>query len=579
MSYLFLTAIPFILSFLLISMYWWNSTKESSIQHSEKMLQTTKEVIQTHLRQMESLSISLYYDTSLLSLLKDREVMGNQQKRNQIIPLFEKLFLNMSHIRPDIYNYYYYDLNGKLIFVNINGVWIDYIPQTNYNPSEDEWFREAIRSDGKPSVVYQESLQEPVFSLSRLIKYLTDPIGVVLLNFNFNILDDVIGNSIFEPTSEFLIMGSKGDIFYQKTPSSFSKSDLDEVRQMIVQTSGDKPTPPSKTVTFNNSSYLMIYESLDRYQLKLIHLIPLAVLASENLNYIYKISVIMLLVIVILMAVSVYYFYRRIKPLKELADVMDASQHEPFDKRIIVKTRDEVGRLGISYNRMMSRLQQLIENEYKHRVQLIETEKKMLESQINPHFLYNTLDTIRFLAIEHNVKDIAKMLFTLSINLRYTISNTNKQVPVREEVQWLERYIYLQLLRFKDRFDVFFQIDVAIHDHKIYRLILQPFIENAIIHGFRNTESGGILNINGYLVSKDRITFEIVDNGCGFDEELNITITHLTIAMLNQENGGMYNALSRLFLYYGDQCEVNLQSIPNKRTAVRITISKMEEIS
>src|SRR5690606_40191825 len=114
---------------------------------------------------------------------------------------------------------------------------------------------------------------------------------------------------------------------------------------------------------------------------------------------------------------------------------------------------------------------------------------------------------------------IARMLFVLSTNLRYTISNISNEVTIKDEVNWLENYIYLQKIRFQDRFDVFFQIDVNIYDKKIHRLILQPFVENAILHGFKNMESGGILNINGYL-ENNKLCFEIVDNGCGFQTEI-----------------------------------------------------------
>lgn len=550
---------------------------ESSIKHSEKILQYSKELVDVHLKQMENLTLSLYYEPELASLLGSPDLTTNTQIRSVVTPLFEKLFHNMSHSRPDVFNYYYYDLKGNLIYVYLNGVWIDYMPQTNYNPVHEAWFKETLATSGKINIIRTtlpiQKATDPLFSMSRLIKLSTDPIGVVLMDFNFNVMKDVIGKSSFDNNSVFVISDLQGNMIYNSDLQTAQNKTLptDILQAVNSQSTG------SVKLKLENKDYLIVYETLDRFSLKLIHMIPISYLISENMNYMLIINLSIFILMLLLIILSIYYFNRKMVPLEQLNQVMDRSVKEPFDTRTTVTTTDEIGRLGLSFNKMMSRLQELFEKDYKNKIDMVESEKKMLEAQINPHFLYNTLDTIRFTALQQGNKEVGKMLYALSTNLRYTISNTSNQVTIKEEVQWLERYIYLQQLRFKDRFEVFFQIDVTIYHLSIYRLILQPFIENAIIHGFQDTETGGILHINGYLENKRLLYFEIVDNGRGFAEKLDQLITIHNVQEINQHKIGMYNALSRLFLYYGDQCTVCLSSTPGKRTAIQIRIELDEE--
>jgi two-component system sensor histidine kinase YesM len=578
LSYLTLTAVPFIISYALTSTYWWNSSMQSSIQHSEKILQYSKELVNVHLKQMENLTLSLYYEPELSSALSRPDLATNSQIRSIVTPLFEQLFHNMSHSRPDVFNYYYYDLKGNLIYVYLNGVWIDYMPQTTYNPVQETWFKETVAGGGKINIIRTtlptQKPTDPLFSMARLIKLSTDPIGVVLMDFNFNVMKDVIGKSSFDNNSVFVISDLQGNMIY----NSDITTGLGKVLPADILQAVSHSSKGSVRLKLDGSDYLVVHETLDTFSLKLIHMIPVSYLISESMNYMLIINLSLFVLLLLLMVLSLYYFNRKMLPLEQLAEVMDHSVKEPFETQIMVATTDEIGRLGFSFNKMMNRLHDLFIKDYKNKISLVETEKKMLEAQINPHFLYNTLDTIRFTALQQGNKEVGKMLFALSTNLRYTISNTSNQVTIQEEVQWLERYIYLQQLRFDERFEVFFQIDVKIYHLRIYRLILQPFIENAIVHGFQDIESGGILHINGYL-EKDKLYFEIVDNGRGFDEELEQVITMENIQEISQQRIGMYNSLSRLFLYYEERCQVYLRSIPGKRTAIQICIQMVEELT
>lgn len=575
-SYLLLTAVPIFVSYVFISVYWWNTAKDTSIEQSRKILQYSKYMMEAQLLQMEKLTGSIFSNTELLGMLDAAGEGLTQERRVLIGQQFDTLFFQMSYSRPDLFKYYFYDALGNLIY--FNGLQVAMPGFWQYNPQFEDWFEHTRLADGKSVFIstklpFQDKSQT-VFSISRLIKSKTNAVGVVLIDFNFSVLQEMAARSSQDNNSELIIADFDGSIIHQNTRLLAPDQPLvPEIRLPANSTLAG-----SETVRIGGASYLMIYDTLEKYTIKLIHLIPVSSVVSENMHVMLSLSVAVFLFMLLMLAVTIYYFTRRIRPLNRLAATMQHKIEQPFTHRVPVTTRDEIGTLEASFNDMMERLQELFERDYKHRLEKAEAQKALLEAQINPHFLYNTLDTIRFKALERGNEEVSNMIFALSVNLRYTIANTDKQVTVKEEVEWLERYMYLQKLRFKNRFETFFQIDISIHREKIYRLILQPFIENAILHGFKNTKSGGILHINGYRDPESRrLCFDIVDNGSGFDYEIHERVGPETVASRSRERIGMHNALHRLFLYYRDDCEVLIDSIPGVRTAIQIRIQPTRE--
>ncbi|GIN71578.1 sensor histidine kinase [Bacillus sp. J14TS2] len=569
-SYLCLTAIPFIFSYLLTSVYWWNETKENSYNHSSDNLKSSKQLLKIYIEQMEALSTSLYYNNDLGNLIKNTNILSDDNEKLKLFQEFDKLFLNTSPSRPDKFNFYFFSLSGSLIYSYNGGFWSDIFPEIDADNQSKLWFIETVQKNGRTHILTEgapyQNANRPVFSISKLIKLSKAPQGVVLLEFNFNSLNQFFGKSFIENKGNFLITNSEGVILYHDGMLP------EEILPQKAQEFHDINGSGSKKILINDERYFMVYDSLDEYSLNLIHLTPTSVLLANNLKNMLMIHLFIMPLMIILVILSIYYFYKNLHPLRNLSYKMEQYIQKPSNQPFPISTKDEIGLLGTSFNNMIDRIQDLIKKDYRNKFILLETEKKMLEAQINPHFLYNTLDTIRFKALEQNNKEIADMLFILSANLRYTITESNSLVFVEDEIRWLERYIYLQKLRFEDRFEVEFSIDPKIIKMKIHRLILQPFIENAIMHGFKNLEHGGQLKIKGDLTKEGILIFEIIDNGCGFDQEINKIIDMNSIKEFQPDKIGMYNALNRLFLYYENSCEVILTSSPGNGTFIKIKL-------
>ena len=199
-----------------------------------------------------------------------------------------------------------------------------------------------------------------------------------------------------------------------------------------------------------------------------------------------------------------------------------------------------------------------------------QAELRALEAQINPHFLYNTLDTINWMAIDREEYDISNAINSLAYILRYAISNYDEEVPVRDEVEWLKRYIYLQQYRMKNQFHCEISVSPEVQDWKIHKLLLQPFVENAIVHGFRNSQEKYLLEII-FREEDGRLKIRIADNGAGFDTSVVERIMRGEPAPTEEKGHiGLENAILRFDMYTDGRGTLRIDSHPGEGTTVEM---------
>ena len=194
-----------------------------------------------------------------------------------------------------------------------------------------------------------------------------------------------------------------------------------------------------------------------------------------------------------------------------------------------------------------------------------------MEAQINPHFLYNTLDTINWMAIDKEEYDISNSISALANILRYAIVNSNGEVTVQDETDWLKKYIYLQQYRLKNQFSCNIDVDPEVREAVVHKLLLQPFVENAILHGFENTASDAVLNVE-IRRKDDKLEVVIADNGSGMSPDTIAEINNGEYMQNDKKHGiGMKNAITRMNMYYGRSAEVMLYA--NEPSGVRVVIT------
>ncbi|MGG6309316.1 cache domain-containing sensor histidine kinase [Paenibacillus macerans] len=284
-------------------------------------------------------------------------------------------------------------------------------------------------------------------------------------------------------------------------------------------------------------------------------------------------------------ALLIFYFSNRLSgSIRRVVKAMRNASLGTLTVHVDEPSRDEISTIAFNFNKMMNTINELMHEVKETGEKRREAEIRALEAQINPHFLYNSLDSINWLAIEKEEHQISQMLKGLAQILRYSIKDSNKRVAVREELQWMDRYIYLQQHRFRSSFSCTVERDDRTLDCLVPKLILQPFIENAIIHGFSGIKQGGELWIGIRLLPElakngrtaathntsagGRLEWVIRDNGCGMDEA--------KLAEIFKENPdhpigiGIRNVLERLRMYYRDEASCSIQSRVGAGTEVRM---------
>jgi len=260
------------------------------------------------------------------------------------------------------------------------------------------------------------------------------------------------------------------------------------------------------------------------------------------------------------------------RPVKQLMDSMKEVEQGNFEKaNVDVKSGNEIGSLGKSFNIMAERIRQLIEQNTAVQEQKRRSELRALRSQINPHFLYNTLDSIIWMAEGEKNKEVVLMTAALARLLRQSISNDNERIPIEKEIEYTRNYLTIQQMRYKDKLE--YEIDVApdIQKEEIINLVLQPLVENALYHGIKYKGSKGKITIRGFQ-EEDRIVIQISDDGNGMDEETLLNIMDKSKANEGTGGVGVYNVHTRLQLYYGEDYGLHFESALGQGTTVTVTI-------
>ncbi|WP_248927729.1 sensor histidine kinase [Paenibacillus hamazuiensis] len=312
----------------------------------------------------------------------------------------------------------------------------------------------------------------------------------------------------------------------------------------------------------------------------LVDVVPYEQYRVQN-RYILQLTVAAVGLSVVVTAGLILFLIRRVtNPLAVLARLLGKVNPDEPLPHYTANSSDEIGRLTESYNKLGDHIEnlktQLIRNEALKK----EADMRALQAQINPHFLYNTLSSIHWIALMSEEKKIADMVGALSDFLRFSLNKGKEFCPVHQEIAHIKNYAQVQSIRFPDQFDVDFAVDPELQDKLMLKLLLQPLVENAMIHGVQKKEGKGTIAI--YVQKKDgQMSFLVMDNGIGMTGEQLQAIR----ASLNPREGeeltesvsyGLRNVHQRLTLHYGPEAGLHIESRPNAGTRVSFSIPFLE---
>ncbi|WP_322906107.1 sensor histidine kinase [Paenibacillus campi] len=258
-----------------------------------------------------------------------------------------------------------------------------------------------------------------------------------------------------------------------------------------------------------------------------------------------------------------------LSPLNKLYRIIQRVENNELEARFTSKYEDEVSVIGYRFNRMMGQIEHLIEANTISEQERLRYEIKALQAQINPHFLYNTLNTILWKSQFGQSEQVGEMIVSLSLLFKLGLNNGQEMTTVQQELNHVEQYMLLQQQCYEDMFTYTIRIDDAARNALVPKIMLQPLVENSILHGFKNLERPCAIEISA-VIQGNQLKLSVTDNGHGLDAQaMNDNVQQ---PLQKHASYALYNIYSRLKLNYGADASMNFASIPNERTSVTIII-------
>lgn len=315
--------------------------------------------------------------------------------------------------------------------------------------------------------------------------------------------------------------------------------------------------------------------TMERFGWRVVQVIPSEVLFSDFTNA--RNLLVYLNVGFLLIFFGASYFIARSisRPIRELDEATEQISSGQLDVRVKVLRRDELGKLSLNFNKMANQIRELFQRVNEDQKTKRELELKMLYAQINPHFLFNTLGSIRWMADASQVFNISKVIVALANLLKSSIIHKDEYVSMREEIDNIRNYITIQKFRYVSKFTDEYEIDESLLDCRIPKLLLQPIVENSIIHGFEGIEYTGVIRVQAYP-DKDKMIITISDNGVGATiEEINGLLTDRKKNKDRFSGIGVHHVNERLTLHYGQSYALKMGSAPGEGMVTTVIVPMM----
>lgn len=417
-------------------------------------------------------------------------------------------------------------------------------------------------------------------------------IGTCIIVGEMQYFQDVIDRLSSDVTSEFLILDKQYNILASRGQEQYigtkylNPFDI----EYYIEKQGAKNTIETSYI----GKYIVQQRQIDLVGWKIVNIISKKEL-TRDMKPILKFGIIaVIILIIVLIGIGILIFQNIASPVNKIICFMNDIEKKHFNKRLNLKEKNEIGEMGHRINEMLDKIEVMNQASAETQRRLYETKlsKKQadlqaLQSQINPHFLYNTLDCIKSIALAYEVDYIARISTAMAKIFRYSIKGDNF-VSVRQELECIENYLEIINIRFHNRFSFQMDIDDGLMNLQIIKMILQPIVENAVYHGLEGKREHGTLQIAGRFANDSSdIIFEINDNGKGIDtvEKDKINNYNNFLVMDKKFNGysteqkrsiGLINIIDRIKLQFGDMYGLNIDNRQSGGTRVIIRLPKIK---
>lgn len=473
----------------------------------------------------------------------------------------------LSH--DDISSIIVFGYNGNCVINTKRGISI-------LNPylqlQEQKWYIDAIKANGK-SVISSPHVQNIVgdkeypwvVSFSRAIKNdKGDIIGVLLIDLRFNVINDMCKKIEFGKRGYIFIVDKDGNIIYHPQQQLIYTGLKNEMIQEVLSTTGDYFYSGK-----GEDNRLYITKLSEKTGWKIVGVAYINELVSNRDQIIKTYLFWGIVCYAIAIILSIIISSRISRPIKNLEVSMSKTQNGNFDIQVEVKSKNEIGQLSNAFNIMIKRTKELMKQNILEQELKRKSEIKALQAQINPHFLYNTLDSIIWMAESGKNSEVVKMTSALAKLFRFSISKGEDISTIKDEIEHIRNYLTIQQMRYRDKLTFKIDVEAEILQYKVPKLILQPLVENAIYHGIKYKTETGVIQILGKRIGDD-ILIQICDNGPGISLEKAKDVLENQIEPSTSNSIGIRNVNERIKLYYSKKYGLSFKNAPEGGTIVNI---------
>ncbi|WP_426452572.1 sensor histidine kinase [Paenibacillus sp. S-38] len=548
------------------------AVKKNSRDYTYQLMGQVSSNIDSYINYMENISQMVLSNYDIKEYLLKQVYLGASGKED----LRQKISFQLNTVlntRKDISSVLIFGTNGKIIPYNDN---IQINPEVD--PIEQSWYKKAIEAKGKV-VISSSHVQNmilndytSVISLSRELNSDVggEKLGVLLVDLNYSVINDICNKIKLGNKGYVFILDANGSIVYHPDQQLISANQKKELISQVMQ------TPGSSFVTSegkNSRMYTIKTSQSTGWKIVGVTYVDELVSNKHELQMYAFVGGIGFLLIAVLL--SFILSSRISRPIKHLESSMKEVERGNFDTQVDIESSNEIGHLSKRFNRMTIEIKELMRQNAREQELKRKSELQALQAQINPHFLYNTLDSIIWMAESKKSNEVVLMAASLAKLFRISISKGQEFITISNEIEHIENYLTIQKMRYKSKLDFEINVDKSILSYKVIKIILQPLVENSIYHGLRNKDSVGIVQITG-IRRGDSILLQVIDNGIGMSPE-EIQDVYQYKRSSKQGNGiGVQNVNQRIKIYYGEQYGLHYESELGQGTTVNIWLPIIE---
>lgn len=544
-----------------------------------KMSHLVNTNIETYINDAEKITSAPYYSNEMQDTLKNLKYKVGIKRSEAEDKLFNTIDVLLG-LRKDIVGIYIFDdTNNKYYKTSVG----DITPL--YYFVEQPWFKKVKMLNGERLIIpthkadyFVSKYPKYVFSVASSIisRENKEQIGVICVDMNLEVIKNTVSKFMDSENNELYIIDSEKNIIY-------SSDEIDLGRKFNKEWMPDPDNLESEEGQFikyiGGRKNLVTYYHSKSIGWWYVTVNDLDSLIAANTNGFKKIIIIFTIAMLVTLAIlSILMSNTITRPIKKLQTAMKRSKDGDFKTVDGVHSKDEIGQLVTIYNSMVNKISELINTVYKVTIKEKEAQLNALQTQINPHFLYNTLNSISCIAQVKGVEDIMVICKALSDLFRYSIKAGNQMVTLKEELKSIRDYMTIQSIRYENKIEVIYNIHEEAMNCKILKLTLQPIVENAIYHGLEPKRGKGLLMIEVEETDNESIVVSITDNGIGMDEAKLNTIRSLlgehcdSSETSDKVSVGFKNVHDRIILYFGNQYGLRISSTIGIGTNVKICL-------